>query len=135
MTLYEAVVYVGLMMGSFSAGYIYEAYGSSSLIFLISAMSVLGATLVVIFVIPESLNSQQHTNVNSESSIDPSEQRDRSTIQKLFDIEHIKALYVTCFQWREQEMRSIILLIVGCLLICAFVVGKYSEKVSARKLF
>ncbi|XP_073847557.1 probable peptidoglycan muropeptide transporter SLC46 [Musca autumnalis] len=164
MNLYEAVIYIGLMLGSFISGYIYNAYESSTLIFFISAMCILSATLVVIFIIPESLNlrritycnvthevenpqtsaniskkqqqqqphnTEAHSNNNSNSTIhgDQGEEEivensphSKNRLRKLFDIDHLKAMYSTCFKTRDFETRSVILLIVACLLTCAFIV-------------
>ncbi|XP_005179008.1 multidrug resistance protein 2 [Musca domestica] len=159
MNLYEAVIYIGLMMGSFTSGYIYNAYESSTLIFFISSMCILAATLVVIFIIPESLNIRQtspadvvHEFENPQTStniinttdnntevvddkkdttlhaeeeqpkVEENNQRSTNRLRKLFDIDHLKAMYSTCFKLRDFETRSVILLIVACLLTCAFVV-------------
>ncbi|XP_075165570.1 putative peptidoglycan muropeptide transporter SLC46 [Haematobia irritans] len=151
MTLYEAVIYIGLMMGSFSSGYIYNAYESSTMIFFISSLSILWATLFVVFLIPESLNIQRtavaptantnnpntdqgnpvtvaSTSRNHENQDQQQEQLDetaentRNCFQRLFDINHLKTMYETCFKPREYEARSVILLIVSCLLTCAFIV-------------
>lgn len=136
MAIYEAVIYIGLMLGSFTSGYIYSAYESSTLIFFISSMSILWATLIVIFLIPESLNARPHTNYSNldetHSGDEPQQQHQQAEtsqnaenrFRKLFDSEHLKAMYETCFKPREFETRLVIFLIVGCLLTCAFVVGK-----------
>ncbi|XP_061389294.1 probable peptidoglycan muropeptide transporter SLC46 [Musca vetustissima] len=160
MNLYEAVIYIGLMSGSFVSGYIYNAYESATLIFFISSMCILWATLIVIFLIPESLNMRQissatnavhkfenpqhkndtensqattSANISSTQSennkdtqgqteVEENRQHSRNRLRKLFDIDHLKAMYLTCFKAREFETRSVILLIVACLWTCAFVV-------------
>uniref|UniRef100_A0A1I8Q736 Major facilitator superfamily (MFS) profile domain-containing protein n=1 Tax=Stomoxys calcitrans TaxID=35570 RepID=A0A1I8Q736_STOCA len=146
MTLYEAVIYTGLMVGSFSSGYIYNAYESSTLIFFISSISILWATLIVIFLVPESLNARRtanepreddqgttantttavstEPNQNQEEALEETQQQQTATNRytSLLDINHLKSMYETCFRQREYETRSVILLIVSCLLTCAFVV-------------
>lgn len=128
MTFYEAVMYIGLMTGSFTSGFIYEDCNSGTFIFSISALCIMFAILITIFVIPESLNT--HTiqpNAAIEQAITATaEQQQRFT--KLFDIQHLRDMYKTCFKARECEMRSVILLIIGSLLTCAFVIGKNSIK-------
>ncbi|KAI8126976.1 Solute carrier family 46 member 3 [Lucilia cuprina] len=117
MVFYEAVIYIGLMTGSFTSGYIYRDYTSSTLIFSISALCLLFATLFIIFVIPESLQVQSTGN-NDEGNPLVEEQN----LKNLFDIKNLKDMYKTCFKFREYETRTVILLIVSTLVICAFVV-------------
>ncbi|XP_065367801.1 probable peptidoglycan muropeptide transporter SLC46 [Calliphora vicina] len=120
MVFYEAVIYIGLMAGSFSSGYIYRDYTSSTLVFSISALSLLFAMLFIIFVIPESLNAQSMPNIQN-NALNPLEENQR-TSKNVFDCKHIKDMYKTCFKFREHEARSVLLLIVSTLVICAFVV-------------
>lgn len=122
MVLYEAVIYIGLMMGSLSSGYIYQDYRSSTLIFSISAFCLLFATLIVIFVIPESLNYQ--AGLIAENNDQNEIPEDRRRINNIFDWKLLKDMYKTCFRYREYEGRSIVLSIVTILVMCAFVVGK-----------
>ncbi|TMW39193.1 hypothetical protein DOY81_015727, partial [Sarcophaga bullata] len=78
---------------------------------------------IIIFVIPESLNvfrdSRHTTNEETIENITTNENRETRNI---FNIQSLRDMYRTCFQHREYEARSVILLIISTLIICIFVV-------------
>ncbi|XP_037941954.1 proton-coupled folate transporter-like, partial [Teleopsis dalmanni] len=58
MTIYEAAIYIGLMLGSFTAGFLYEAT-NATIVFTVSASSIAFATVILLIFLPESLNLRQ----------------------------------------------------------------------------
>lgn len=123
MAFYEACIYIGLMTGSFASGYIYENYNSATLVFVISTLCLIFATSFIICVIPESLNSRVVQTVDRGGLTDESPASEQpEKLNYLFDVERFRDMLRTCFKHREFEIRSVILLIVGCLITCAFVV-------------
>lgn len=58
MIAYELAIYVGLMLGSFAAGYAYEASNASTIL-MISAGCILAALFLMAALLPESLSTPQ----------------------------------------------------------------------------
>lgn len=128
MVFYEALIYIGLMAGSFTSGYLYKGYSSSSFIFSISAVCLLFALLIIVFIVPESLNSnnnQRLISIEETEIVENLPANDERETRNIFSKQRLVDMYRTCFQHREYEGRSVILLIIFTLILCIFVVGKY----------
>ncbi|KAH8369652.1 hypothetical protein KR093_000525 [Drosophila rubida] len=101
MIAYELCIYVGLLLGSFASGYVYEAT-NAYIIFVISAGSVLFALLTMSVLLPESLSiRQQQTDARQEFMI--------------------MDLWRSSSRRREFNDRSILILLICVLLLTAFV--------------
>ena len=61
---------------------------------------------------------------NEEETIENIATNDERETRNIFNIQRLRDMYHTCFQHREYEARSVILLIISTLIICIFVVGK-----------
>ncbi|EDW02472.1 tetracycline resistance protein, class C [Drosophila grimshawi] len=97
MIAYEMSIYVGLLLGSFAAGYIYDATNAFT-IFVISAASILFALLLMAALLPESLQNRQRSQGFA-----------------------LKDLWDTSFRRREHSDRSILILLMCVLLLATFV--------------
>ncbi|EDW58817.1 probable peptidoglycan muropeptide transporter SLC46 [Drosophila virilis] len=97
MIAYELCIYVGLLLGSFASGYVYEAT-NAYIIFVISACAILFALFLVAALLPESLTQRQL----SEGFV-------------LLD------LWRSSARTREHKDRSILVLLMCVLLLTAFV--------------
>ncbi|KAH8353891.1 hypothetical protein KR067_000085 [Drosophila pandora] len=106
MIAYELAIYVGLLLGSFSSGYVYEAT-NAYIVFSISAASIFVALFLMIALLPESLPTEDPTSTTS------------STQGGLVSL--LKDLWSTCQKPREHNNRSIVLIIMVVLLLTAFV--------------
>lgn len=109
MIAYELAIYVGLLLGSFSSGYVYEAT-NAYIVFSISAVSIFVALFLMMALLPESLPSENRTSPTS------------STQGGLVSL--LKDLWSTCQKPREHNNRFIVLIIMVVLLLTAFVSGK-----------
>lgn len=108
MIAYELAIYVGLLLGSFSSGYVYEAT-DAYMVFSISAISIFVALFLMIVILPESLPIESRTSTSS-------------TTQRGL-VSFLKDLWNTCQKPREHNNRSIVLIIMVVLLLTAFVSG------------
>lgn len=104
MIAYELAIYVGLMLGSFAAGYAYEASNAST-IFMISAGCILAALFLMAVLLPESLNTPQ---TPSQGFV-------------------LGDLWCTCSRSRQFKDRSILVLLMCIMLLTAFVSGELLE--------
>ncbi|KAH8261436.1 hypothetical protein KR044_009087, partial [Drosophila immigrans] len=101
MIAYELCIYVGLLLGSFASGYVYEAT-NAYIIFVISAGSVLFALLTMAALLPESLSARQQGIAARQEFI-------------------IMDLWRSSVRRREFNNRSILILLICVLLLTAFV--------------
>ncbi|KAH8373069.1 hypothetical protein KR009_011228 [Drosophila setifemur] len=106
MMAYELAIYVGLLLGSFASGFVYEAT-NAYVVFSISAGSIFVALFLMIVLLPESLPSGVRTSANSLN--------DRDLISLLKDF------CSSCTRPREHKNRSILLILMVVLLLTAFV--------------
>ncbi|KAH8410979.1 hypothetical protein KR222_004521 [Zaprionus bogoriensis] len=97
MIAYELCIYLGLLLGSFGAGYAYEATNAYT-IFTISASSILAALFLMAALLPESLS----TPLQSQGFV-------------------LGDLWQTCSRSREFKDRSILVLLMCVMLLTAFV--------------
>lgn len=100
MIAYELAIYVGLMLGSFAAGYAYEASNAST-IFMISTGCILAALFLMAALLPESLSTPQ---TPSQGFV-------------------LGDLWRTCSRSRQFKDRSILVLLMCIMLLTAFVSG------------
>lgn len=107
MIAYELAIYVGLMLGSFAAGYAYEATNAST-IFIISTVCILAALFLMAALLPESLSTPQSV---SQGFV-------------------IVDLWRTCSRSRQFVDRSILVLLMCIMLLTAFVSGKYLSRIT-----
>lgn len=111
MIAYELAIYVGLMLGSFAAGYAYEATNAST-IFIISTVCILAALFLMAALLPESLSTPQSV---SQGFV-------------------IVDLWRTCSRSRQFVDRSILVLLMCIMLLTAFVSGKYLSRITSLLL-
>ncbi|XP_017027068.1 probable peptidoglycan muropeptide transporter SLC46 isoform X2 [Drosophila kikkawai] len=103
---YELAIYVGLLLGSFGSGYVYEAT-DAYVVLSISAGSILAALFLLSALLPESLPK------GDRSATTPA--NDRNVLSLLKD------MWNSCSKPREHHNRSIMLTIMVVLLLTAFV--------------
>lgn len=103
MIAYELCIYVGLLLGSFASGYVYEA-SNAYVIFVISAASILFALFLMAALLPESLPQRQL----SEGFV-------------------VRELWQSCARGRLFQDRSILVLLMCVLLLTAFVSGEWVD--------
>ncbi|KAH8367181.1 hypothetical protein KR084_006957 [Drosophila pseudotakahashii] len=111
MIAYELAIYVGLLLGSFGSGYVYEKT-DSYIVFSISAVSILTALFLMTALLPESLPIRNRI------------QSAPSTETSVFSL--LKNSWSTCTKPREHKNRFILLSIMVVLLLTAFVSGNNS---------
>ncbi|EDW85959.1 uncharacterized protein Dwil_GK22867 [Drosophila willistoni] len=101
---YEMSIYVGLLLGSFASGYVYEDLNSQSyIVFAISSVSILVGLFIMMLFLPESLPTQpQVTPTTSLTGL-------------------LKDMGRSCCKPRQFKDRSIIILLMCILLLTAFV--------------
>ncbi|KAM8711277.1 hypothetical protein ACLKA7_000420 [Drosophila subpalustris] len=103
MIAYELAIYVGLLLGSFASGFVYEATnGNAYIIFVISAASVFSALFTIGTLLPESLRTRQGNLVARQEFM-------------------LKDLWHTCTRRRDFTDRSVLILLMLVLLLTAFV--------------
>ncbi|XP_062135865.1 probable peptidoglycan muropeptide transporter SLC46 [Drosophila sulfurigaster albostrigata] len=101
MIAYELCIYVGLLLGSFASGYVYEAT-NAYIIFVISAGSVFFALFTMAVLLPESLTIRQQSVAARQEFM-------------------IMDLWRSSARRREFCDRSILILLICVLLLTAFV--------------
>ncbi|KAH8355709.1 hypothetical protein KR200_010266 [Drosophila serrata] len=107
---YELAIYVGLLLGSFGSGYVYEAT-DAYVVLSISAGSILVALFLLSALLPESLPKAERSATTPTS--------DKNTLSLLKD------MWNSCSKPRDHYNRSIILTIMVVLLLTAFVAGEF----------
>lgn len=112
MIAYELAIYVGLMLGSFAAGYAYEATNATT-IFIISTVCILAALFLMAALLPESLSTPQQSVSQGFVIVD---------------------LWRTCSRSRQFVDRSILVLLMCIMLLTAFVSGKYLSRITTLLL-
>ncbi|KAH8258444.1 hypothetical protein KR038_011599 [Drosophila bunnanda] len=106
MIAYELAIYVGLLLGSFGSGYVYEAT-DAYVVLSISAGSILASLFLLSALLPESLPKGER------SATMPTNERN------VFSL--LKDMWNSCSKPREHHNRSIMLTIMVVLLLTAFV--------------
>lgn len=107
----EAAVFVGLLLGALSSGRLYKLT-SASVVFGCSTLCTLIAFMCVYFFVKESIKNQTE------------ETGRMAKFKALFEWEHVKDLFYTCFKRREHNDRVLIWLIILALASTMFVLGK-----------
>ncbi|XP_067630532.1 probable peptidoglycan muropeptide transporter SLC46 isoform X2 [Eurosta solidaginis] len=127
MATYQAALFMGLMTGSFTAGYLYEAT-NATFVFLTSCCCIFVATCIILCFVPESLNRRRFPLISNSSFISQTTNEMQPTgaqlteFRKLFDLKAVKEMWNTCFKQRECNDRSIVWLAMIALLISVFVI-------------
>uniref|UniRef100_W8BYE5 Solute carrier family 46 member 3 n=1 Tax=Ceratitis capitata TaxID=7213 RepID=W8BYE5_CERCA len=126
MATYEVAVIFGLMMGSFTSGYLYEAT-NASFVFLTSCCCIFVATCIILCFIPESLNRRRFQFIQSVNEVDEDQDLIESTadageLVRLFDLAAVREMWQTCFKPREYNDRAIVCLAMVAYSISVFVI-------------